>query len=331
MHVLIIPSWYSTDPNSFTGSYFRELAAALLKAGCKVNMLYIENRFSNKLFSRLPIHTYIEDGFRVFEIKLPLSMKLLFYFFPKLIRKIGIHLFDYYITQEDFPDLVHAHSAKYPGFIASVINEKYSIPIVLTEHLSKILKNNIPAHQKSIFKEAYKNSTKLFAVSDKLAHAMKPMASGRNIEVFENMVDEEFFTIPAQPVPLSPFTFSAIGTMTPIKGYDVLIKAFHQSQANTDAKLLIAGEGEERSRLQQLIGQLKLEEQVILLNSLSRDEVKNLLQSSHVLVSSSYYETFGITLIEGMACGLPVLSTRSGGPDSIVSGETGLLVKPGDI
>jgi len=331
MHILIIPSWYSTDPNSFTGSYFREQAHALSKEGHKVNIVYIDNRYTKSLFSKMPVQMYADNGFNVYTIKLPLSVKGIIYFFPGLIRFIGIHLFKYYCKQEGSPDLMHAHSAKYAGFIASVLNKRFAVPYVLTEHLSKLLKRNIPFQQQGIFKEAYKNAERLVAVSGSLANAMKTFANGRNIEVFENMVDEKFFTIPLEPISDTPFKFVAIGALTRIKGYDILIKAFHQSHQHINAKLLIAGEGNERKDLQLLIAKLKLEDQVNLLGSLSRDEVKNLLQSSHVLVSSSFYETFGITLIEGMACGLPVLATKSGGPDTIVERETGLLVDPGDI
>ena len=331
MHILIIPSWYSTDSNSFTGSYFREQAHALSKEGHKVNIVYIENRYTSKLFSKMPVQMYADNGFKVYTIQLPLSVKGIIYFFPGLISFIGIHLFEYYCKQEGSPDLLHAHSAKYAGFIASVLNKRFAVPYVLTEHLSKLIKKNIPFHQKSIFKAGYKNARRIFAVSNSLAGAMKPLVSGRNIEIFENMVDEEFFNIPENAIPETPFIFTAIGNLIDIKGDDLLIKAFYQSQKNKNAKLLIAGEGNARKKLQRLITQLELENQVSFLGSLSREEVKRLLQSSHVLVSSSLYETFGITLIEAMACGLPVLSTRSGGPDTIVTIETGLLVKPGDI
>lgn len=331
MHILVFPSWYSTDPKSFAGSYFREHASALSREGHKVNVIYLENRYSINLFSKLSVGTYIENGFKTYFIRLPMLIKGLVFIYPKLISRIGFRLFEHYCSKEGMPDLLHTHSAKYAGYIASKISKRYAIPYVLTEHLSKLLKNNIPFQQRVIFREAYKNAVRLFAVSSSLAKAMKPLAVGKEIELFENMVDEKLFTIPLEPIPDKPFKFVAIGTLTQIKGYDILIKAFHQSHQHINAKLLIAGKGRERKHLQQLIEQLELENQVDLLGSLSRDEVKNLLQSSHVLVSSSFFETFGITLIEGMACGLPVLATKSGGPDTIVERETGLLVDPGDI
>ena len=54
------------------------------------------------------------------------------------------------------------------------------------------------------------------------------------------------------------------------------------------------------------------------------------MQESHVVVSSSDFETFGITLIEAMACGKPVVATRSGGPEFFVDDKNGLLVPTGD-
>ena len=55
-----------------------------------------------------------------------------------------------------------------------------------------------------------------------------------------------------------------------------------------------------------------------------------ILSHHHVLVLSSEVETFGVVLVEAMTAGLPVIATRCGGPESIVSLETGMLVKRND-
>ena len=64
---------------------------------------------------------------------------------------------------------------------------------------------------------------------------------------------------------------------------------------------------------------------------LNREEVRNIIQESHVVVSSSIIETFGVTLIEGMSCGKPVIATRSGGPEEFVTPEVGILIPTDDI
>jgi glycosyltransferase involved in cell wall biosynthesis len=52
---------------------------------------------------------------------------------------------------------------------------------------------------------------------------------------------------------------------------------------------------------------------------------------ANCLVLPSLLETFGVVLIEALATGLPVISTRSGGPEDIVTPEVGVLVEPGDV
>jgi glycosyltransferase involved in cell wall biosynthesis len=64
---------------------------------------------------------------------------------------------------------------------------------------------------------------------------------------------------------------------------------------------------------------------------MSRAELRDLIRRSHALVSSSYVETFGVSVAEAMACGKPVIATRSGGPEDFVTEEGGLVVAPGDV
>jgi L-malate glycosyltransferase len=78
------------------------------------------------------------------------------------------------------------------------------------------------------------------------------------------------------------------------------------------------------------VNDLGLNSQVRLLGRLTRDEIKELIQTSHAIASTSWIETFGVNLIEALSCGKPVISTRSGGPDDFINRQNGILVPTGD-
>lgn len=123
----------------------------------------------------------------------------------------------------------------------------------------------------------------------------------------------------------------AIGNLRPAKGYDVLLHAAALLAAKDRRfKIIIAGHGAGRlqERLLELRAQLGLEAQVFFLGF--RADVAALLRNLDIFVLSSTTEGLSISTIEAMACGLPVVVTRSGGPEEIVRHEdNGLLVDVG--
>jgi glycosyltransferase involved in cell wall biosynthesis len=117
-----------------------------------------------------------------------------------------------------------------------------------------------------------------------------------------------------------------VGRLTEEKDFPTLVKAFAKVRKKLDAKLIILGEGERRGDLEQLILNLGLEEDVDLPGF-----VKNpysYMAASDVFVLSSLYEGFGNVLVEAMACGTSVVSTKCpGGPSEILeNGKWGELV-----
>ena len=125
-----------------------------------------------------------------------------------------------------------------------------------------------------------------------------------------------------------------VASLIPRKGHDVLLKAFSQAFRNKDVKLRIAGSGYEGANLMELqrqINELGIQNQVEVLGLIPQKELLDLIQNCHALVSSSYTETFGVSGIEALACGKPVVATRSGGPEFYVTERNGLLTPPGDV
>ncbi len=117
------------------------------------------------------------------------------------------------------------------------------------------------------------------------------------------------------------------GRLVPWKGFNVLIKAFKDfNNKEPKSKLLIAGEGGEREDLLNLIKDLNLEKKVILLGRLDRELLMKYLKASDLFVLNTSYEGFSHQLLEVMALGLPLLTTKVGGNVELVSDrENGLF------
>jgi glycosyltransferase involved in cell wall biosynthesis len=123
-----------------------------------------------------------------------------------------------------------------------------------------------------------------------------------------------------------------VGRLVPEKDFPTLVRAFEIVKKAQPARLLILGEGVERSKLEALIRELHLEKDVDLLGYTSNPFVY--MKHSSVLVLSSKREAFGNVLGEAMALGTPVISTNvlSGGPAEILEqGKYGQLVDVGNV
>jgi glycosyltransferase involved in cell wall biosynthesis len=121
----------------------------------------------------------------------------------------------------------------------------------------------------------------------------------------------------------------AAGRLARVKRYDLLVKAFAKVvQARPDWRLRIYGGGAEKDRLRRLIGELGLYNHVFLMGPANPIEPEWAKGSIAVVTSS--LESFGMTIVEAMRCGLPVVSTDCPyGPGEIIrSGVDGLLVPP---
>ena len=121
----------------------------------------------------------------------------------------------------------------------------------------------------------------------------------------------------------------AMGHLTRVKGYDLLLRAFAKCATKHPAwSLLILGEGEERGPLETLVGELGLKDRVSLPGCV-RDP-GHILQGADLFVMSSYYEGSSNALLEAMACGLAVIATECAGSvrEVICHGVNGVVVPP---
>jgi glycosyltransferase involved in cell wall biosynthesis len=94
--------------------------------------------------------------------------------------------------------------------------------------------------------------------------------------------------------------------------------------------LTLIGGGPARGECETLARNLGIADTCHFLGELPYTQVRDQMQHCDALVLASLSESFGAVIIEAMACGKPVIATRCGGPEEIVTPETGLLIEPGD-
>ena len=205
------------------------------------------------------------------------------------------------------------------------------IPVVVAEHNNPANESVTPLWKnlRAIF---YKQAHRVLALTQRGLDYFPQEIRQRGC-VIENPLAEEFMEEVPKPESVRPMKrVIAMGKLTRQKGFDLLLRAFAKSVAhNSDWRLVIFGEGNERPQLTRLIGELKLEDKVELkgLTSSAREE----FLKSDLFVLSSRWEGFPCVLAEAMACQLPVIAfdCPTGPAELIDHDRNGLLVANGKV
>ncbi|MEW6602895.1 MAG: glycosyltransferase, partial [Nitrospirota bacterium] len=128
------------------------------------------------------------------------------------------------------------------------------------------------------------------------------------------------------------FSFLNVAGLRKIKGHNALLQAFALKFAGRkEIRLRVAGDGDLRHELAILSGKLGIDDQVDFLGYIDRQGILEQMCACDAYVHSSSYETFGVAIIEALACGRPVVSTACGGPEYVVNSKNGVLVPVGNI
>ncbi len=130
------------------------------------------------------------------------------------------------------------------------------------------------------------------------------------------------------PIPSRP-KITHVSNFRPVKQTQSVAKIFLELSKRIDSELWLVGDGEELDKVKQLLRQGGVEDRVRYWGL--QQDVPALLAQSDMLLMTSLAESFCLTALEAMACGVPVLATRVGGvPEVVLDGQTGILVESGD-
>ena len=220
-------------------------------------------------------------------------------------------------------DVMHAHTAFLDGNAAAVLAKRLDVPWILTEHTGPfdqfVARRWIRRRTMLAFREAHRT----FAVSSSHATqiARHLLPGSQPVQVLHNGIDVLRFQASHgwQPSPDAP-RFVAIGVFEDVKNPDLLLDAFARVQTKRpNARLTLVGGGPLEEHVRSRVQALGLRDAVEFTGRLTRDAVAlGLSQSWDILVIASRAETFGMSAIEAMASGKPVVATRCGGPEDTV-------------
>ena len=338
MHVLILPSWYPETPDDVDGIFFRQQAQALQRTALTVGVIApqfrsIRGRPDTLFSTRYGFQHYVEQDVPTFVYQ---SM----YFFPRMRIdrdrwvRAGKKLFAHYVAQHGQPDILHAHCMNHAGILAHTIHQETGIPYLITEHSTTYARKLIHDWQWPAMQSAAESAAARLAVSKEFCSLLQNEYRGLGWTYLPNILSVKF----EAPVDLfakpqnEHFTFCSVAHLQHKKGFDILLPAFAEAlKIHPGLKLKIGGTGPEESHLRQLAADLNLSGSVVFLGALKNEEVLQLMYESDAFVLASRVETFGVVFIEALSQGLPVVATRCGGPESIVTPANGLLVPTDDI
>lgn len=158
-------------------------------------------------------------------------------------------------------------------------------------------------------------------------------AGARQVSVIPNGVDLDLFRPRLDGLAPNPVTILSVGRFAPQKNNAGLLRAAAEAarKVSQPLRLELVGDGPEREALALLATALGLADRIAFLPWQPREALVARYQGAHIFALASFEEGMPNVVLEAMACGLPILGTRIGGTEELVTdGDNGLLVPPGD-
>lgn len=329
MNILMIPSWYGTKTAPLLGSFYKEQAEELAARGHRVAVLYAEVGGSFRPADNQKMHDVVNGVETYIWVKpnlTPRWEKGRCFQRTRMLERMYCQLEKTWGR----PDVVNLRSSL-QGYEAVTLCRRHQLPLFFMEHSSFVVtEGENSAARKRLY--AVMDAANVNAcVGSTLLAVMQPYKA--DTRVIPDFVDERRFFIREKEDPHAPFTFAAMGQLRPIKGHDTLIRAFARLRQMTDrpVQLRIAGAGGLREYLQGIIREEGLEEVCHLVGNIPREQVVDFMNDCDCFVCSSRTEMLSCVLHECAACGRPAIGTMCGGPQDIITDETGLLVPVDDV
>lgn len=224
------------------------------------------------------------------------------------------------------PDVIHSNSLGPMDFFLSGVHQ---IPLVIT------LQQRFPDQlltAATLMGNMLRTASWLAGCSRAILTELQlavPEIRGRSSVIYCGL---QVPTIAPTPLPTDPPQLLCLGRLLDFKGFDVALQAFADLRARVpQVRLVIAGDGPARARLESQAAALGIADAVSFRGWVPPDEVPALMNSATVVVLSSRWEGLPLVALEAALMRRPIVATRAGGlPEAVHHEETGLLIDPDD-
>ncbi|HKT07112.1 MAG TPA: N-acetyl-alpha-D-glucosaminyl L-malate synthase BshA [Gemmatimonadaceae bacterium] len=314
-----------------SGAVATDLGIALAERGHEVHFITYQHPFRLPAFlPRIFFHEVDVVRYPLFE-------------YPPYDLALAVRMHE--VVREHRLDILHAHYAiphATSAWIAKEMLESDDIDvrIITTLHGTDItLVGQDPSFQ-TLTKFSIERSDGLTAVSQFLKRETYNAfgCTGCAVEVIHNFVDPELYDRSAH----SPLLREQLGSngdravimhvsnFRPVKRVRDIVRIFARVRAERPAVLVMVGDGPERTSAEQEARDLGVQDDTYFLGKI--DVVAPLLASADLFLLPSQSESFGLSALEALACGVPVVASRVGGiPEVVTDGVTGVLREAGDV
>lgn len=244
------------------------------------------------------------------------------------------------VSRFEHLDILHAHYAiphAISAYLAKQILGSAGPQIVTTLHGTDITLVGLEPSYLPVMKFSIEQSDGVTAVSRSLKEkTLTNYNINKDIKVIPNFIDPEKYkridasSLCGSIVAKGEKVLIHVSNFRQVKRVPDVIRIFHLVQQKIPAKLLLVGDGPDRSNCEKLVRELDIVNDVRFLGKQS--ELVPLLSASDLFLIPSQSESFGLSALEAMACEIPVISSSVGGlPELVAHGETGYIAEIGDV
>ncbi|MEW6652493.1 MAG: N-acetyl-alpha-D-glucosaminyl L-malate synthase BshA [Bacteroidota bacterium] len=311
-----------------SGVVATELGLALAKLGHQVHFIsYAIPRRLNRFVENIFFHEVEMSTYPLFEHSLyGLSLT------SKMLE----------VIEYEKLDLMHVHYAiphAVSAYMARKVLEKANkgIKFITTLHGTDITLVGLEPSFMPLVKFSIEESDGVTAVSRFLKEkTLTNYNIQKEIEVIYNFIDLDIYKPQASEVfrkhiaPNGERVLVHTSNFRPVKRVQDTIKILEKVKKEIPVKLVLVGDGPDRSECERLARELDLQKDVIFLGK--QDALAEILNAADLFLMPSQSESFGLSALEAMACGKPVVSSSVGGlPELVIHNETGYIAEIGDV